>query len=392
MAKIALHTLWSLKTDFIGGTERFLVEFSKELTALGHEPYIVCSNLQPEMRIEGIRVIGRVPDDLKPLYVECGTNIAEFVRRGIFDKPAGSDAFRKISEYVHRQLSGLEADIVHLNAFSAAMHVDLECPKVVTNHENDLELDYFWHPGAFEEMAGIVRESETRLGHRSALFAPSLHYALEYSQRLGLNVKPIALGVCLDNFHVDHAQTKKQSHKTVLMPSRFYPKQKGQDVALEACRILKKESERDFLFVFSGVRDYYTPHVQAFLEKARELEVANCVRIKKYAQIQDGYREADIVISPERYCSYGLSISEALSLGIPTVLSSIPTYIEIASGYSHAFFFEVDDASGLASGILRALDLAKSDIKSEIARFRAANDIRDCAKQYSDEYAVLLGV
>lgn len=392
MAKIALHTLWCLRTDFIGGTERFLVELSKELVALGHEPFIVCSNLQPEQRIEGISVIGRVPDPLKPLYVECGDNIAEFVRRGLFNKPAGEATFRQISEYVEQQFVGVEADIAHLNAFSASLYADLGCPKVVTNHENELELDNFWHAGAFEVMANLIRDESIRFSKNTYLCAPSEHYAEEYSRRLGIKVNAIPLGVCLNNFMANQDSNDQYPQKRVLMPSRFFPKQKGQDLALDACRILRAASEINFYFVFTGIRDYYTHYVSGFLDQARDLGVSDRVKIKKYAQIQDAYRQADIVISPERYCSYGLSISEALSLGIPTVLTSIPTYLEIAGGYEHAVFFDVDDADGLATAILKAAALDRNKLKRSMVKFRTNNDFRDCAKKYSDAYLSLLCV
>ena len=105
------------------------------------------------------------------------------------------------------------------------------------------------------------------------------------------------------------------------------------------------------------------------------------------------YESVHVVLSPERYCSYGLSISEALSIGIPTVLSDIPTYTEIASGYNHAIFFKKNDLDDLISKLDTVLSTAPQynyrDNESAI-EFRINNDIRYTATTFSKIYKNLI--
>ena len=136
---------------------------------------------------------------------------------------------------------------------------------------------------------------------------------------------------------------------------------------------------------FTGLRDDYMTKIDDFMRLVEEYDVKDSIKITRYREMQKAYDECDIVISPERYCSYGLSISESLSLNIPTVLSNIPTYLEIAQTFEHAYFFENGSAEDLARAITHAIqDTQRS--QWEGVRFRKRFDLRDCAKRYSEIY------
>jgi glycosyltransferase involved in cell wall biosynthesis len=93
-----------------------------------------------------------------------------------------------------------------------------------------------------------------------------------------------------------------------------------------------------------------------------------------------------MVLSCEKYCSFGLSISESLALGMQTILPSIPTYLEIALGYSHAHFFNIDSIDDLVKTIISAKD---SPVEiDDIYRFRQKNNFNNAIEKY---YNLLLG-
>ncbi|WP_081963802.1 glycosyltransferase family 4 protein [Hoeflea sp. BAL378] len=391
MIRICLHTAWSVPANFIGGTERFLIELAKELKVLGFDPFVVCSNLQRELDIEGVEVRGRIPAEFQTHYRKTDPNIAAFMKDAVYNQEASKGAFRHISTYVQKQIEDVEADLFHFNAFSAALYVKTEVPQVVTNHENARELEGFWHHGAFETMGQLVRSDPDAFPSSPLLFTPSRFYSEEYSNAFSRQVRANHLGVNLENFAPVKVRPKSERQYTVLLPSRFFPAQKGQDVALRACRILRDKGHSNFSFLFTGVRDYYGDMVESFRQEARELGIADAIRIKNFSRMQDAFEEADIVISPERYCSYGLSVSEALASGKALVLSEIPTYLEIASTFQHATFVAVDDAEGLANAILRC-SATRENHQLDMIRFRLKNDFRDCAKRYANAYLQLLRI
>jgi glycosyltransferase involved in cell wall biosynthesis len=391
MIRVCLHTAWSVPADFIGGTERFLIELAKELKILGFEPFVVCSNLQRELDIEGVEVRGRIPVEFQTHYRNTDPNIAAFMSDMVYNQKASKNAFQHISTYVQKQIEDVEADLFHFNAFSATLYLKTKVPQIVTNHENAPELDGFWHHGAFETMGQLIRSDPDTFPSSPLLFTPSRFYSQEYSMAFSRQVRANSLGVNLENFPpIKMRQTANRPY-TILLPSRFFPAQKGQDVALRACKILRDRGHNNFSFLFTGVRDYYEDMVESFRQEARRLGIADAIRIKNFARMEDAFEEADIVISPERYCSYGLSISEALASGKALILSKIPTYLEIASTYQHASFVAVDDAEGLAEALLhRSVD--KENYQLDTIRFRLQNDFRDCAKRYANTYLQLLGI
>jgi len=391
MIRICLHTAWSVPANFIGGTERFLIELAKELKILGFEPFVVCSNLQRELDIEGVEVRGRIPAEFQAQYRNTDPNIAAFMSGMVYNQEASKAAFQHISKYVYKQIEDVEADLFHFNAFSATLYLKTKVPQIVTNHENARELDGFWHEGAFETMRQLIRSDPDVFPSSPLLFTPSRFYSEEYSSAFSRQVQANHLGVNLEKFLPIETRQKADRHYTILLPSRFFPAQKGQDVALRACRILRDRGHSNFSFLFTGVRDYYEDMVESFRQEARHLGIADAIRIKNFARMEDAFREADIVISPERYCSYGLSVSEALASGKALILSKIPTYLEIASTYRHASFVAVDDAEGLANVLLH-ISAAQEKYPLDIIRFRLQNDFRDCAKRYANTYLQLLGV
>lgn len=389
MVRVCLHTAWGLRQDFIGGTERFLIDLAKELRAFGFDAFVVCSNIQPEIEVEGVKVIGCVPESFQDYFRSSDPNIAEFMRGTVYRDGASVQSLRHISSYVEEQLRGIDADILHLNAFSASVYFETDRPLVVTNHENQLELDRFWGDGSFAMMAELIRSDPAALRSADRLFTPSRHYSEKYSRELGRKIVANPLGTDLQRFGMLGRKTPS-ADRTVLVPSRFFPGQKGQDVALKACKLLKDGGYTGFKFLFTGVREYYLAEVEKFRDDARELQVEDAVIIKSFASMDEAYRQADIVISPERYCSYGLSITEALASGRPTVLTQIPTYLEIARHYPHAHFVPIDDPSALAEAILLADRQAEADKASIL--FRMNNDFRSCAERYARTYLDLLGI
>lgn len=391
--RICLHTIREISRDTVGGTERFLVGLASELRSLGHDAYVLCSGMSPPFAIDGVPIYSAIPERFRRGYLKVGFANSRFVIDYIAQGTTSREALRRLSEYTELQLSTVTYDVAHLNSFASSLFLADPSRLVITNHENELEYDSRWGTGFTRHFEELVRNRETNLHNAGCLTTPSRYYAVLYSEHLGLSVTTIGGGICLSSF--DRSAIRQREMRPppadragkmfVLMSSRFDPHQKGHDVALRACSHLK-ELGIDAEFHFTGMRDDYRGRLADFRDSANALGVSERVFVARYEQIQEAYEECDVAISPERYCSYGLSISETLSLGIPTVLSAIPTYREIAGKYRHAFFFEPDDARELAFQIIRANDLIRSVRESEAVRFRMDHDLRCVARRLGDLY------
>ncbi len=390
--RICLHTIWEINEKYIGGTERFLINLSKELLAFGYQPFIVCSSKQEEIFVEGIQVLGRFGKDNRlskyPYFSSA------LIKNEIIGDSFTIDSIKRLSEYVDSQLDGIDADVFHLNSFISAAFVDLKKKIVVTNHENDKEYDWYWGNGFFDFFKQLVAKQATNIHQIENLYCPSDYYANFFSKEFDLPIKAIHLGVPLIDFKYSPKENSlKQEYSfdtgeaLILLPSRFQPFQKGHDIALKAGAILK-EKGISFKMIFTGVKRSSEKYLTNFDELVKELNLQKHVKVITFPDINEAYRNIDIIISPERYCSYGLSISEALSLGIPTVLSDIPTYTEIASKYKHAYFFKSESSQDMADKLMHVI-AGTTRNRKEAIKFRKDYDLRSCAKAYSDIYETL---
>jgi glycosyltransferase involved in cell wall biosynthesis len=391
--RICLHTIREISPGFIGGTERLMVEFAKELNLIGHDAFIVCSGQQLDLSIDGVSIVQSVPSAFVDAYRRHGTANSGFLNQVIMNGEINEVGLRALGEYVDAQLEEIQTDILHLNGFATSLFAKKAYNAVITNHENDREYDGTWGLGATELICSLARTQSATLANAAALTTPSHYYAEYYTRMLDRPVQPMKAGINLitfPNLRQAPAQNERGSRVTrILLPSRFDPHQKGHDLAILAAAILK---DRGFSFemTFSGVRPDYEKRVEPFRDRARSLGVLDRIVFKRFASMATAYANADVIISPERYCSYGLSISESLASGLPTVLSDIPTYREIAGGYTHALFFESEDAESLAAQIVAASQLELEHYDSEIVRFRIENDLRHMAVEYTAIYESLI--
>jgi len=392
--KICLHTNFQINQNYIGGTERFLIKLAKELTVLGHSPFIVCSSMQEQTYVEGIKVFGRIPKNYIQRIQKYGFFSSDFLKNEIFLNNKVSDSLSLIAQYTEEQLNDIEADVYHLNSFVSASFFNPSGRNViVTNHENNLEYNSYWGEGFFEQFTQLVKDKKTNL-HKIKLLTPSSYYATYFSNAFNLCIHNIKLGVQLNDFYVSEQvnDIKKEYFGDkdgfiILLPSRLKIIQKGHDIAIKACSILKKRNI-NFKLIITGIKRSTEKYVNDFRCMLKDNDIEDSVVLSSYSDILNAYNNCDVVISPERYCSYGLSISESLSLGINTILSDIPTYKEIAQNFKHAHFFESENYYDLADKlilVLSQINLQKRNM-SEAIRFRCEYDIRDCAKAYSEIY------
>ena len=387
--RICLHTVRDLAPDFVGGTERLLVDLAKELTILGHEPFVVASGIRDEFSIDGVPIVHRLPHGFRNEYLREGQANSNFLANAVMQEGDVESKLQRLGRYVDQQLESINRDALHLNSFATSIFAESTVDAVVMNHENDLEYDSKMGQGFTNSFASIVSKRVGNLHHAEVLSTPSQHYAEFYSRILGVEVRQVKCGISLTSFErarrrLAYRQRVNEPVK-VLLPARFDPFQKGHDIALKACRELNLRGF-DVQFTFTGMRSDYENRLKVFLDESSALGVSDMVRVRRLADIRSGYDSCDVVVSPERYCSYGLSISEALSLGIPTVLSEIPTYLEIANGFGHAFFYDTENFGDLADKIIEAASCQPGVCNEGATDFRMQNDLRRTAAQLIEFY------
>lgn len=394
--KILLHVPWGIKKDFIGGTERFVINLAKGLNEKGHEAFVVCSNLEEEIFIEGVTVKGFIPEKFRKSVERYGYVNENFIKNEILGGHVSSDSLKIFSEYVGEQVGKYDYDVLHLNGFFYSLYLNeniaIPALTVITNHETKNELINYWGHDVYEVFKDALSKSNFLLNVKS-LIVPSKYYANEYSNLLGKRVISIPIGITHKQLEYSPirkemiaTRTKQKKQLIILMPSRFDMHQKGHDIALKGLSILKHKGV-NFSAIFSGFdKETYSKNYEQFFSLAMKGNLLENIVLKKFRKMTTAYEKADIVISPERFCSYGLAISESLSIGIPTILSPIPTYKEIASGYAHAYFMKKNTPNDLAMEILNILKKGLGKNLIEADRFNQEYKFEKCVNKHIDLY------
>jgi len=388
--RVLLHTQWGLKENFVGGTERFVINLAKGIKKRGDEAFVVCSNLEDLILVEGVQVYGMVPLKYRDKIMKYGYANEHFFKNEIIGHKIDFNSISLFSSYVWAQLHEFNFDIAHLNSFlccSLFPNNNILSKMIATNHENDLELDHYWGNKSFLTLTELVKHN-TSLKKLKERIVPSKYYSKMFTNLWDMPVISIPLGVDID--HLDKFSRNEELRReyasdegiVILLPSRFDIQQKGHDIAVKALSILKKKGVK-FRCIFSGFdRDTYGVNFENFKQLVKEYDVEKEITLTRFDNMLDAYGVCDIVISPERFCSYGLAISESLALGLPTILTPIPTYLEIASNYDHAYFTIDHSPEELTNRILEIINSHLGINYLEAQRFRENNSFKKCVDKY----------
>lgn len=392
--KVLLHVPWTIADGFIGGTERFVLDLAKGLKGRGHRAFIVCSSLTWHTIVEEVDVFGRVPARERSAFIRHGSASERFFGETLFAQGSCFESLKRLGEYVAQQIAGIERDLCHLNGFLYASGMSEDtldfASTVVTNHEGPEEMDNCWGAGAAQLLA---TKCAATLGRFAGLYTPSQHYAKRFSEMLGLAVRAVPLGVDLERCPVAMPGEGQRGGgaPVILMPARLEPKQKGQDIALEAFALLCQRG-LSFRAVFTGLdASAYGNSVAWFWSEVSRLRLHGLVELRHYRDMRDAWNRADIVVSPERFCSFGLGILEALATGKHVVMSPIPTYVEISRRCRHAHVMAENSPACLAATIEPILEAGIPHPDSaEIKRFRREHSFVRCADSYLRLYASIV--
>lgn len=124
---------------------------------------------------------------------------------------------------------------------------------------------------------------------------------------------------------------------------------KGIATALDAVTILRRDGMKLNLIRVSNMPVSDVEHRHTLIDHYYESVTPK--------EMSDIYKNADICLSPSRSPEgFGLPFAEALSCGIPTVASSIPSYLSFDTRHDYACFVKEGDSRAMANGIKKVLE------------------------------------
>ncbi len=161
--------------------------------------------------------------------------------------------------------------------------------------------------------------------------------------------------------------------------ARIMPEKKGQDVLLQAMKQLHNKYP-NLQCYFAGEPD--RAHVQSFEElknQAQEWGLAGCVHfLGNVEDVPSFLATIDIFVLPSRYEGFGISLVEAMAMGIPCVASWLDGPAEVLGDGVYGTLFVPGDSQDLAQKLeqmIESLPAHKEKAAETVSYVRQMYDI-----------------
>jgi glycosyltransferase involved in cell wall biosynthesis len=132
-----------------------------------------------------------------------------------------------------------------------------------------------------------------------------------------------------DAFLIQVLKKYKLPQDFILYPAQTFP-HKNHIGLIDALRKLRYNKKMLLPLVCTGMKTYYYKHIQSYLQ---HWEMGSQIRFLGFvpaADLKALYRLCRMMVFPSHYEGWGLPVTEALKLGVPTALSNIPALKEQA--------------------------------------------------------------
>ena len=317
-----MKIMYLLFSFTVGGTERLVAN--------------ICNQMENQNEEVHLYIINDLIDD--NLLDTLNENIhVKLLRRKVGSKDKISPLF-EVAKYIKKN----KIEVVHCNSFNApellilSKIVNPNCKVVSTIHgmgqfENIGKNKILLKNWVCDKFIGI---SNAVAGDIVAAGIDEKKVARVYN---GIETKKY-----------DCAKLKKYDENVIVIGcvARIMPELKGQDILLEAIKIVKKKHPKVMaLFAESQQRDY-----EKLKKYVRDNSLEENVKfLGNVDNIPEFLNKIDICVVPSRSEGFGLALVEAMAMGVPCIASNIAGPREIISRTELGKLFESNDSDDLAN-------------------------------------------
>jgi glycosyltransferase involved in cell wall biosynthesis len=314
---------------------------------------------------------------LYPLLVKFGCDVTVFTRKPYFPK------FRRLNEWngvkfihlwtirkksfealIHTFLGIIiarlkSADILHIHGIGPSILIPfakvLGLKVVMTNHGPD------YNRQKWGKIAKLVLKTGEFLGMKFAdkviVISKEIKNMLENKYgRIDLEfisngvkiLKPLPPGDTLKKYNLE-------PKRYIFTVSRFVPEKGLHDLITAYAEINKPK----FKLVISGDADHETDYSKSLKIKAKTIDGVVLTGLVFGKALQELYSNAGLFVLPSYYEGLPIALLEALSYGLPILVSDIPQHREIP--LPEFRYFKVGNICELAQKIVELYDLGISD-------------------------------
>lgn len=172
--------------------------------------------------------------------------------------------------------------------------------------------------------------------------------------------------------------------------ARIVPEQKGQDILIRAVAILKRKYPEIKVFFAGGIDREHEKDFENLKKLTEELELKNnVVFMGNVSDIPEFLEKIDIFILPSRFEGFGISLIEAMAMGIPCIASNLNGPAEIIGNNEYGFLFENENVKQLADQVVHVIENyeeIKETVEKNTKRIKNKFDIKSMCKELLEIY------
>lgn len=321
-----MRIMYLLFSFTVGGTERLVANICNQMEAQNEEVYLY--------------IINDLIDD--NLLNTLNKNIqVKLLKRKIGSKDKISPLF-KVAKYIKKN----KIDVVHCNSFNAP---ELLILSKIVNH-NCKVVSTIHGMGQFEN---IGKDKIFLKNWICDKFIGISNAVVEDIVAAGIDEKKVARvynGIETKKYNC--AKLKKYDENAIVIGcvARIMPKLKGQDVLLEAIKIVKKQHTKVIALFAGGVAENQQSDYEYLKKYVRDNSLEENVKfLGSLDNIPEFLNKIDICVVPSRSEGFGLALVEAMAMGVPCVASNIAGPREIIKKTDLGMLFESNNSVDLAS-------------------------------------------
>lgn len=343
-----MRIMYLLFSFTIGGTERLVSDICNEMAAQKHEVYLYIVNnmysseilktLDPKVHIELQNRQGGGGQKIYTIF-----HIANYIRK------------HKI-------------DVVHCNSLDAPELLILKplyfrSTKIVhTIHD----------VGQYEKLPKwkkIIRNylCDYFVAISECVKADIIQYGANPNKTVTV-YDAINLNKFQNNFHKEF----RPEQVVIGNVARLMPEKKGQDILIKAVAEVKKRYPDIICYFAGGYDENHKGAFEILQHMVKELNLEeNVVFLGSINDVPRLLERLDIFVMPSRFEGFGISLIEAMAMGIPCVASDLDGPAEIIGNDERGYLFSSGDAMELSDKIIQVIEHYKEikDKQTQIVEF-----------------------
>lgn len=239
---------------------------------------------------------------------------------------------------------------------------------------------------------GLRRRLTNLLYRRAAYVVANSNNEAEnirkHCPRLAAHTVAIPNYVDVERFASDAVKTRNRGPLALIGVGRVIPSKNILNLLRALAKI--KSDGIDFTFDWYGAT-YDKVYVSEVKKLISDLGLDNIFDLRgECKDIEQAYRDADIMCMPSMLEGYPNVLVEAMASGLPVVVSNVCEHPHIVKEDVNGFLFDPHDVNAIHAGLMKAIKLTASEVSVMAQENRRKVICNNSIESFSDKYLSLL--